>query len=162
MSVRSTLFSAAFIVVAASCFSGDVTGPIDPEEATFASSLGIDLDEMTKSSSGLYYQDLTVGEGEEAVDGAIVTVKYIGWLRDGNAFDQTGDDPSQPIELGAGQVIPGFEEGIIGMRVGGIRKLVIPSELGYGAYPQGPIPAHSILIFDVELVSVTIPEEEAA
>lgn len=90
-----------------------------------------------------------------ATNGSTVSVNYIGKLENGTKFDSSYDR-GQPIQftLGAGQVIAGWDEGILGMKVGEKKNLVIPPEKGYGAQAVGPIPANSTLIFDVELVDV--------
>ena len=108
------------------------------------------------TDSGLRYEDLVVGEGAAAQSGNTVTVHYTGWLVDGTKFDSSVD-AGQPFEfqLGAGRVIAGWDEGVAGMQVGGKRKLVIPSELGYGAEgASGVIPANAVLIFEVELLAI--------
>lgn len=123
-----------------------------------APELGIDLDEMTETSSGLLLRDVVVGEGPEATPGAEVRVHYTGWLTNGREFDSSRSR-NQPFSfpLGAGRVIPGWDEGVVGMRVGGQRQLVIPPELGYGRRGAGPIPPGATLVFDVELLEVTGP-----
>jgi len=111
---------------------------------------------MITTQSGLQYQDLVVGAGAEAVAGKSVTVHYTGTLQDGSQFDSSVDR-NQPFSfiLGAGQVIPGWDEGVAGMKVGGKRKLVIPPGLAYGAQGYPPvIPANATLTFDVELLEV--------
>ncbi len=101
-------------------------------------------------------EDLVVGNGDEAKDGSSVTVHYTGWLTDGKKFDSSVDrgEPFQ-FRIGKRMVIRGWELGIKGMRVGGKRKLTIPSDLAYGTagYP-GLIPPKATLIFDVELLKV--------
>ncbi len=100
-------------------------------------------------------QDTVVGKGAEAVNGKSVTVHYTGTLKDGTKFDSSVDRKEPfTFTLGAGQVIKGWEQGIVGMKVGGKRKLTIPPELAYGANAVGAIPANSVLIFDVELLDV--------
>ncbi len=99
-------------------------------------------------------EDLVVGEGDEVVEGDAVVVHYTGWLEDGTKFDSS-IDRGQPFQftLGAGQVIPGWEQGVLGMRVGGSRRLVIPPELAYGQEGAGDvIPPGAKLIFEVMLV----------
>jgi FKBP-type peptidyl-prolyl cis-trans isomerase FkpA len=125
------------------------------DDAQFAPELGIDLSAMEQTGTGLYLQDLAIGDGDTATLGAIVSVYYRGWLIDGTLFDSRAD-PAPPLTffLSPGQVIAGFAEGIRGMRVGGSRRLIIPPALGYGSQPQGPIPGNSILVFEVELVNV--------
>ena len=99
--------------------------------------------------------DSVVGKGTEAVSGKSVTVHYTGTLKDGTKFDSSVDRKEPfTFSLGSGQVIKGWEQGIVGMKVGGKRKLTIPAELAYGANAVGAIPANSTLIFDVELLEV--------
>lgn len=108
------------------------------------------------TASGLKYTDLQVGQGDEARAGKTVEVHYTGWLENGTKFDSS-KDRGQPFKfpLGAGHVIRGWDEGVAGMKVGGKRKLVIPSELGYGARGAGGvIPPNATLIFEVELLGV--------
>ena len=111
----------------------------------------------TKTPTGLEYWDLKVGSGTTAVKGKSVSVHYTGWLTSGKKFDSSVDR-NQPFgfTLGAGQVIPGWDQGVAGMKVGGKRQLRIPADLGYGARgtPGGPIPPNATLIFDVELLGV--------
>ena len=109
------------------------------------------------TDSGLKYEDLVAGDGEEAKAGQTVTVHYTGWLENGTKFDSSKDrnDPFR-FKLGAGQVIRGWDEGVAGMKVGGSRKLTIPAALGYGARGAGGvIPPNATLIFDVELLAVS-------
>ena len=116
---------------------------------------------VVKTPSGLQYRDLLIGKGSEAVAGRPVQVHYTGWLQnpDGSAgqkFDSSKDrgDPFV-FPLGGGRVIRGWDEGVAGMRVGGMRKLIIPAALGYGARGAGGlIPPNATLIFDVELLGV--------
>jgi peptidylprolyl isomerase len=95
------------------------------------------------------------GSGEPAKNGDKLKMHYVGTLENGTKFDSSRDR-NTPFEftLGAGQVIQGWEQGILGMKTGEIRKLIIPSELGYGASGQGPIPPNSTLIFEVELLKI--------
>ena len=106
------------------------------------------------TDSGLQYIDVETGEGEGAEAGNMVSVHYTGWLVDGTKFDSSKDrgTPFQ-FPLGAGRVIKGWDEGVAGMKVGGVRKLVIPPELGYGSRGAGSaIPPNATLIFEVELL----------
>jgi FKBP-type peptidyl-prolyl cis-trans isomerase len=109
------------------------------------------------TSSGLQYWDLKEGTGATASAGKSVSVHYTGWLaKDGKKFDSSVDR-GQPFmfQLGAGQVIKGWDEGVSGMKVGGKRQLRIPPELGYGARGAGGvIPPNATLIFDVELLAI--------
>jgi FKBP-type peptidyl-prolyl cis-trans isomerase len=122
----------------------------------FAAELGIDTTKLTRMPSGLRYQDVTQGQGTEAVAGRAVTVHYTGWLPDGKKFDSSRDH-GQPFtfNLGAGQVIGGWDQGVEGMRVGGRRKLILPPDLGYGAAGAPPdIPPNATLVFEVEVLEV--------
>jgi FKBP-type peptidyl-prolyl cis-trans isomerase FkpA len=105
---------------------------------------------------GLQYTDEQVGTGAEATMGKTAVVHYTGWLMDGTKFDSSVDR-NQPFSfpLGAGQVIKGWDEGVVGMKVGGKRILVIPPQLGYGARGAGNvIPPNSTLKFEVQLLDV--------
>lgn len=115
---------------------------------------------MITTPSGLQYEDTVIGTGAEAVAGHKVSVHYTGWLyKDGTAgkkFDSS-KDRGQPFvfPLGGGRVIRGWDEGVQGMKVGGTRQLIIPSELGYGASGAGGvIPPNATLLFEVELLGV--------
>jgi FKBP-type peptidyl-prolyl cis-trans isomerase FkpA len=105
------------------------------------------------TSSGLVYEDLQIGDGATATAGNTVTVNYIGWLDDSTSFDSNLSSAFS-FTLGSGQVIPGWDEGVQGMKVNGTRLLVIPPGLGYGATANGPIPANSTLTFEVQLVGI--------
>ena len=109
------------------------------------------------TKSGLKYIEEKVGTGAEAKSGDSVEVHYTGWLKDGTKFDSSDDHKGEPFffSLGQGKVIKGWDEGVVGMKVGGKRKLVIPPELGYGARGAGQsIPANAELTFEVELLTI--------
>ncbi len=111
---------------------------------------------QTTTSSGLIFEDASVGSGVAAALGQTVSVHYTGWLTDGTKFDSS-KDRNEPFEfpLGAGYVIRGWDEGVQGMQVGGVRKLTIPPELGYGARGAGGvIPPNATLVFEVELLDI--------
>lgn len=107
------------------------------------------------TESGLRYEDIVVGTGPSPQSGQEVTVHYTGTLEDGTKFDSSLDR-GQPFKfkIGLGQVIKGWDEGVMTMKVGGKRKLVIPPQLGYGRRGVGPIPPNSTLVFEVELLEV--------
>jgi len=125
-------------------------GPI-LEDIDFDPALEIDLSVMTRTVSGLYFQDLTVGDGAMAAAGNTVLVDYSGWLSNGTLFDSGSGLSSM---LGVGGLIAGFDEGVQCMREGGTRNLVIPPAIGYGAMAMGNIPANSVLIFRVTLTEI--------
>jgi FKBP-type peptidyl-prolyl cis-trans isomerase len=108
------------------------------------------------SLSGLKYEDLKIGDGEEAAAGKIVAVRYAGWLenRPKLEFDSSRDRPFT-FRLGAGDVLKGWDEGLVGMKVGGKRRLIIPPELGFGKQGVGSVvPPGSVLIYEFELLEV--------
>jgi FKBP-type peptidyl-prolyl cis-trans isomerase FkpA len=149
------------LLASASC-NDDVTGlgpPSDPTKETFAASLGVDVSQMTRKSDGLFYSDVVVGTGPEVTDKTTsVNVTYAGFLKDGKLF-QSGTN----VAFDPAGVVPGFRSGLLGMKEGGKRKLVIPSDLGYGSRSRKEsdgsitIPRQSTLIFDVEVIKVTNP-----
>jgi peptidylprolyl isomerase len=108
------------------------------------------------TKSGLKYVDLVIGKGPMPKPGQTISVLYTGRLTNGTVFDSTGNRNNEPFEtpIGVGQVIKGWDEGMLTMRVGGKRRLTIPPSLGYGSEPQGPIPPNSTLIFDVTLLAI--------
>ena len=115
-----------------------------------------DAAKPAENATELKIEDVTAGTGEEAVEGKEVTVHYTGTLTDGKKFDSS-HDRNEPFKfrLGAGMVIPGWEQGIKGMKVGGKRKLTIPPQLGYGERGAGGvIPPNATLLFDIELLGV--------
>ena len=108
------------------------------------------------TASGLQYEEVRAGTGAKARSGQDVVVHYTGWLTDGRKFDSSRDRGlTFSFGLGAGQVIAGWDEGVSGMQVGGLRKLTIPPQLGYGEFGAGGvIPPNATLVFEVELLEV--------
>jgi len=108
------------------------------------------------TSSGLIIEDVIVGEGGVACAGQSVSVHYTGWLTDGTKFDSSKDrnDPFE-FDLGGSSVISGWDEGVVGMKIGGTRKLTIPPQLGYGARGAGGvIPPNATLVFEIDLLGI--------
>ena len=111
---------------------------------------------ITTTASGLQIEEVRLGDGDSAATGQFVSVHYTGWLTDGSKFDSS-KDRDEPFEFSLGQrmVIAGWDEGVQGMRVGGVRKLTIPPQLGYGARGAGGvIPPNATLVFEVELLDI--------
>ena len=136
--IRVTRHKKAAPVTAAAAGPSKVTGPAH------------------KTPSGAEYWDIKPGNGEEAAKGTTVSILYVGWLADGKKFGAT-DDPDIPLELtiGNGHQIKGWDEGMVGMRVGGKRQLRIPPSAAYGSRGAPPvIPPNATLIMDVQLVGV--------
>jgi FKBP-type peptidyl-prolyl cis-trans isomerase len=146
----------ALTALLAACASGG--GPVQAsrpvESIPFASTLNIDLAKMTKTPSGLYYRDLDEGTGSIIRGKMDVKVHYTGWLTNGVKFDgNSSDDPPITVPLGRGRVLKGWDEGLLGMRVGGRRQLIVPPALGYGSQKEGQIPPDATLVFDIRVVS---------
>ena len=141
---------ALFAVILSACGGSGDGG------ASGAGDFAVDSAALTRTASGLQYQDVAVGNGDEAGEGKVAVVHYTGWLTDGTKFDSSRDR-GEPFSfpVGRGQVIAGWDEGVAGMKVGGRRKLVIPANLGYGEMGAPPvIPPGATLVFDVELLEV--------
>lgn len=117
----------------------------------------VDEEDYITTDSGLRYYDIVEGTGDQADDGSIVTVQYTGWLLGSEVQFDSSLEHGDPIEfpLGADMVIPGWEEGINGMRVGGRRQLIIPPELAFGEEGAGRVPPNATLLFEVELFGVS-------
>lgn len=152
IAVAVTLLATFGILFFGNYIFGVVPGAQGGATATQGAAL---LDSSADASNAIRTEDLLVGTGQPVKVGDTVSVHYIGALADGTKFDSSYDR-GEPISftVGAGQLIKGFDQGVVGMQVGGKRKVTIPPELGYGAQQIGPIPANSTLVFDVELVSI--------
>jgi FKBP-type peptidyl-prolyl cis-trans isomerase FkpA len=133
--------AAGFLLAGAACSTSTSTAP--------------------SSSAPFSTVDLIVGTGAEAVSGGVLTVNYTGWVYDsskpdkkGLQFDTSVGKTPFTFTLGNGSVIKGWDQGLVGMKVGGVRRLVIPPSLAYGAARNNSIPPYSTLVFDVELVDI--------
>lgn len=153
--MRNTAFIAVFFMMCSlACTQVQPLPLLTPAETTYDASLGVDLAAMQKQASGLYVQDLVEGSGEASQSGDSVSVDYTGWLPTGDKFDSSIGRAPFSFTLGAGRVIRGWDEGVVGMKVGGTRRLVIPSQLGYGVEGAGAIPGNAVLVFDVEMKAI--------
>lgn len=127
---------------------------VGAQAVEFAPALGVDLARMERTNRGVHYRDLVVGEGPAVSSSFTVTIHYSGWLPDGTQFE-TSRATGEPVtfRLDDRRIIRGWEEGIRGMRPGGVRQLVIPPQLAYGRRGLPPaIPPEATLVFEVELV----------
>jgi FKBP-type peptidyl-prolyl cis-trans isomerase len=145
------------VLITAGCSAAAVVPPAIPIEAvSFAPSLRVDLTEMKRLPTGVYIRDLVVGdEGARVRHGSRVSVHYAGFLPDGTQVEHLAL-PSPPLvfEVGQRQVLRGWESGILDMREGGQRQLVIPPSQAYGERQVGRVPPNSTLVFVIKLVSV--------
>jgi FKBP-type peptidyl-prolyl cis-trans isomerase len=151
------LVSALLIAMAVGCGPDDATvipPAQDPADLTYAAELAVDLASMTKSASGLYWQDLYEGGGSVARPGRTVTVEYTMWLHDGVRVRGSDSGPPPSFALGSNEILPAWNEGIEGMREGGRRKLVAPTHLAFGAAGSGAIPPNATLVMTLELLDV--------
>jgi FKBP-type peptidyl-prolyl cis-trans isomerase FkpA len=138
----------------------NIPAPIDPAQDTYATSLGVNIASMTKTASGLYYKDKTVGTGDvvAAVNDSI-RANYTLWLTNGTKVDSSIDSGT-PIEfrIGDTDVIPGFSEGFVGMKPGGVRQLVIPTQLAWGSRGSAvpgkiSVQPNANVVFEIEYLS---------
>ncbi|MFP3948924.1 MAG: FKBP-type peptidyl-prolyl cis-trans isomerase [Longimicrobiales bacterium] len=133
-----------------------VDAAFDVNDVVFADELSVTVDDLQETPSGLYFHDTVVGDGTQAADGSTVEVHYTVWLPDATLVEDTRDsEGTVEIQLGVDPLIEGFEEGLLGMKDGGTRILVLPPELGYGSSGQGEIPPNSGVVFRIELLTVT-------
>ena len=132
----------------------NVPAPIDPAQDTYASTLGVNIATMTKTSTGLYFKDKVVGAGAAAQKGDSVRVHYTLWLTNGTRVQSSEDNNGAPLEFLTGatppRVIPGFEEGVIGMQPGGVRQLVVPPALAWGSIGKNPVQPNANVVFELK------------
>lgn len=142
--------AAAGGAAAAPAPSGDVIAA-----TRFSPSLDVQLGEMVRRISGLYVIDFDSGTGPPATTGDLLRVRYTLHLPDGTRAGGTGpDEPPFEFRLGNRQVVAGWDEGLVGMRVGGRRRLIIPPSLGYGPRARGEVPRNSIMVVDLRLMQI--------
>ena len=153
MMPRSPLLGA--ILLLAACREADVVAPPqDPQQVNYAPELQVDLSKMIRTESGLYYADIRVGDGELAERGDTVRLLYAGYLPNGTLLEaRLTPTEAAAVVLGAESIIDGWNEGIPGMRAGGVRKLVVPPELGFGKLGKRPVPPNAVLVFDLEILA---------
>ncbi len=139
-----------FLVLLAGCSSKTL---LNPHHAPWATPK---KEAYTSTVDNLRSVDLVLGNGTEALNGMQLTVHYNGWLRGGTLFDSSRvrGEPFTAV-LGRGRLIQGWEEGMLGMRVGGVRQLIIPPSLAYADRETGKIPPNSELVFEIELLDIT-------
>lgn len=155
-----TMILGLALLVTAAC--GD--DPVEPiatvevEDVTFAPQLGVDLAEMKRLESGVYVRDMSVPDSlaPDVRPLYYIWVTYDGWLNDGTHFAQQEEFPS--LRIGAGEVISGWDLGLIGALKGSTRRLVIPPARGYGSAGGAVIPPNAVLVFDVTIDSIGPPE----
>ena len=147
----------AALFTLAACGGSDLTGPEDVTCNSFLLQYGPATGDTVNASQGLKYIDVVTGSGADAALTNTVDVNYSGYLAsNNNKFDSScaGGTPTLRVTLGSGGVIAGFDLGIRGMKPGGVRRVIIPPELGYGSVPRQGIPANSTLIFDIQYVGL--------
>lgn len=149
--------AAAALLTLAACGGSDLSGPEDVACHDFLLEYGAAPVDTVDASQGLKYIEIVTGSGADAAVTNTVDVNYSGYLAsNNNRFDSSCQEgtPVLRVTLGASQVIPGFDLGIRGMKPGGVRRVIIPPALGYGGVANGPIPANSTLIFDIQFVGL--------
>ncbi len=129
----------------------ELRGVVRALDFALDSSLGINPDSLRPTGRGVYYVDVQQGSGAPVAAGDRLEVHYVGMLTDGTRFAATDRSPFA-FRVGEGRVIPGWEDGVIGMRVGGRRQLVIPAFLAYGRTGGGKVPPDATLVFDITLI----------
>jgi FKBP-type peptidyl-prolyl cis-trans isomerase len=147
--------AAALLLAAAACASAGGPAPAASpglvDTTSFAPDLAVDLKQFTRATSGMYYFDAVKGTGTVAAEGRKATIRYSAYLPSGALVDAQ----RQPVEVDIDEtMVKGLRYGLVGMRAGGQRRLVLPPSLGYGRSQYGKIPPNSILLFDLELIAV--------
>ena len=146
--MRRTRFAPTLGIATALACAGVARG-----QTTFAPELNVDPSAMRATNRGTLVRDAVVGQGATVGTGTVVALRYMGWLPDGTPVDSTAES-ERPLTFVVGQhaVIAGWEDGVVGMRVGGQRQLVVPPKRAYGGKGTGPIPPNATLVFTITLV----------
>lgn len=152
----TAILLAATLGTLTGCISSDTTGPEHATCDDFLLQYGTATGDTVTTQQGLKYIEINPGAGTAAGTGNTVDVNYSGYLLSGTPFDSScpADATVFRLTLGASQVIPGFDLGVRGMKPNGVRRVIVPPALGYGNVANGPIPANSTLIFDLQLVRI--------
>jgi len=156
----SAVAALAFLAACDLSTEPNVPDPIDPANDTYATALGINIASMTKTTSGLYYTDKTVGTGTAAVVSDSIRFNYTLWLTNGTKVESSLDAGGKPGEfrIGDPNIIVGFSEGFIGMKPGGIRTIIVPPHLAYGARGssapgKASIQPNANVVFEIQYVA---------
>ncbi len=146
------VWAASAGLIVGGCASAGGPAP-DPALLDYAPDTGVELSRMERTSSGLYIEVIQEGVGKVAARGDQVRIHFVSWLPDGTLVDSTlAGDPFQ-FELGSDEVIRGWNQGVVGMKVGGRRRLVVRPGLGYGARGRSPrVPPNAVLVFEIQLL----------
>lgn len=154
MNYKSLFVGVTLSFLTAGCLTDTSLFEPDIEATTFAPNIGVDLTQSTRMSNGLWMRDIRVGTGPLVAEGQLLQVRFTGWIPDGTKFDETTiGGPPFAFTLGAGQVIKGWDQGVTGMRIGGLRQLIIPPSLAFGSNSVGLIPPNSIVVFNIDLIA---------
>ncbi len=156
LSFLSGLSLLALVGMTGCASAGLPPGPdVEPEDAVYSEELDIDFSRMERTSGGLWIEVVTEGVGRQAVRGREAVIHFVGFLPDGTMIDSSLNGDPYAFELGSGEVIRAWNEGIVGMKVGGRRRLVVRPSLGYGGRGKPPtVPPRTILVFDIQLMDV--------
>jgi len=154
-----SIFAVAAVASLAACdlsTEPNIPAAVDPANDTYAPALGVDIPSMTKTASGLYYKDKVVGTGDVVVaSGDSVRAHYTLWLTNGTKVESSKDPGGTAIEFRVGNpgLIPGFSEGFLGMKPGGVRQLVIPTRLAWGPQGSPPVQPNANVVFEIEYIA---------
>lgn len=152
---RRWMMAFVMIPVLGACAVDGLDDQLGPtiEDTAYAPVLDIDLANFTETASGLWFSDIVMGDGPTAFPGDSVNVNVQGWLPNGTQFQPSAD---LEFRLASGAVIPGFDEGVTGMKAGGLRKIIVPGELAYGTRgnPAAGIPPNQVIVFEIDMLEI--------